>query len=81
MEMKLRIPLRCCLDVDEVHRVGRAAERRWAWSFGKFRSSILCSGHAHFGTMPRYNCCLNVSAACPFLPQTGHAAEHLPHVC
>jgi len=26
------IPLRCRVYVDEAHRVGRAAERRWAWS-------------------------------------------------
>jgi len=33
-----RIPLRCRVYVDEAHRVGRAAERRWAWSLRGARS-------------------------------------------
>jgi len=32
VEAQWRIPLRCRVYVDEAHRVGRAAERRWAWS-------------------------------------------------
>jgi len=30
--MQWQIPLRCRVYIDEAHRVGRAAERRWAWS-------------------------------------------------
>jgi len=33
-----RIPLRCRVYVDEAHRLGRAAERRWAWSLRGARS-------------------------------------------
>ena len=32
VEAQWRIPLRCRVYFDEAHRVGRAAERRWAWS-------------------------------------------------
>ena len=32
MEAQWDIPLRCRVYVDEAHRVGRAAERQWAWS-------------------------------------------------
>ena len=32
VEVQWRIPLRCRVYVDEAHRVGRAAERRWEWS-------------------------------------------------
>jgi len=32
VESQWRIPLRCRVYVDGAHRVGRAAERRWAWS-------------------------------------------------
>jgi len=32
MAAQWQIPLRCRVYVDEAHRVGRAAERRWAWS-------------------------------------------------
>jgi len=33
-----RMPLRCRVYVDEAHRVGRAAKRRWAWSLRASRS-------------------------------------------
>jgi len=42
-------------------------------------SSKLCSAHAHFGTMPRRTFSFNVSAPCPFLSHTGHAAELVRH--
>lgn len=32
VELQWRIPLRCLVHVDEAHRCGRAAERRWAWA-------------------------------------------------
>jgi len=32
VEAQWRISVRCRVYVSEVHRVGRAAERRWAWS-------------------------------------------------
>jgi len=32
VEAQWRISLRCCIYVDEAHRVGRAAEHRWAWT-------------------------------------------------
>jgi len=39
VEAQWRIPLRCRVSVDEADRVGRAAERRWAWSLRGARAS------------------------------------------
>jgi len=41
-----QIPLRCRVYVDEAHRVGRAAERRWAWSVRGTRSGLYVASSA-----------------------------------
>jgi len=41
-----QIPLRCRVYVDEAHRVGRAAERRWAWSVHGTRSELYVASSA-----------------------------------
>jgi len=38
VEAQWDIPLRCRVYVDEAHRVGRAAERQWAWSLRGVRA-------------------------------------------
>ena len=38
VQVQWRIPVRCRVYVDEAHRVGRAVERRWAWSLRDARA-------------------------------------------
>jgi len=45
MEAQWRIPLRCRVYVDEAHRAGRAAERRWAWSLRGTRAECYCEAN------------------------------------
>lgn len=40
------IPLRCRVYVDEAHRVGRAAERRWAWAVRGTRAECYVASQA-----------------------------------
>jgi len=41
-----QVPLRCRVYVDEAHRVGRAAERRWAWSLRGARAECYVASSA-----------------------------------
>ncbi|KAK1868970.1 hypothetical protein I4F81_011452 [Pyropia yezoensis] len=44
--MQCQIPLRCRVYVDEAHRVGRAADRHWAWSLRGERAECYVSSSA-----------------------------------
>jgi len=46
VEEQWKIPLRCRVYVDEAHRVGRAAERRWAWALRDERAECYVASSA-----------------------------------
>jgi len=45
VQAQWRNPLRCRVYVDEAHRVGRAAERHWAWSLRGTRAECYCEAN------------------------------------
>lgn len=46
VQAQWQVPLRCRVYVDEAHRVGRAAERRWAWSLRGSRAKCYVASSA-----------------------------------
>jgi len=46
VEEQWKIPFRCRVCVDEAHRVGTAAERRWAWALREERAECYVASSA-----------------------------------